>query len=663
MTESAAVLVAWLRFGQHWSVTANPSLYSHATETVRRAVEAADLRVLVLCLFHLTGDERWLSERFAPRRDVRLVADPSAGFSEEVQAEIRAAAMEAIVNGDLRKPMVPNPDSELFQRMMSFCLGENVPEEYVPMMRDDLGFSEEDAVWPPAADAAPETVETLIVGAGVSGMCLAIKLDQLGIPYTIVEKNDDVGGTWLENRYPGCGVDTPNHFYSYSFAPNPGWRHYFSPREELFSYLTECADRFDLRSRIRFNTEVINADWDDDHSVWRVTVKTHGEDGAAAVSEELTARVFVSATGHFNQPMSARFEGDQHFQGRIVHTAGWPDDLDLADKRVAVIGTGASSVQLVPTIANDVAHVSVFQRTPQWVRPTENYTAAVDPDAQWLFEHLPFYGRWYRFAQFWRYGDGLLRFLRRDPEWPYPDRAMNRINDRHRAEMTTHIETQLSSRPELLKECVPDYPPFGKRILLDNNWYQTLRRPDVELVTASIERFDDHGIVTADGRHRPFDVIVLATGFTVTTLAARLNITGRNGRRLADDWADDNPTAYLGMTVPDFPNFFVMYGPNTNLGHGGSGMWVAETQARYISKCLTAMASDRLKTLSVKPERRREYTERIDAEHAELIWTHPGTSTYYRNPHGQVRSPMPFRMVDYWHLTRHVDLDDYEVVD
>ncbi len=639
-----------------------PATDSPSTRLVD-AVAAADLRVLVLCLYHLTGDDIWLSERYAPARDVRLVADPDAGFDDQTQAEIRAAAVDILTagggNGTVPEPVVTDPDPERFQEMMSFCLGEPVPNEYVPLMLDDFGFTSEDARW--TNDVPPDPPkrsdvdhEVLIVGAGVSGMCLGIKLDRLGIPYTIVEKNPEVGGTWFENRYPGCGVDTPNHFYSYSFAPNPTWRHYFSPRDELFDYLRDCASDFDLRPRIRFSTTMTSARWEDDRSRWRVTLV----DGGGHTSQT-TARILVSATGHFNQPMAARFPGDEAFEGPIVHTARWPDNLDLTDADVAVIGTGASSVQLVPTIAPTARHVTVYQRTPQWVRPTENYNGVVDPRSRWLFANLPYYGRWYRFAQFWRYGDGLLRFLRRDPEWPHPERAMNGVNDRHRIEMTEHIVESLASRPELIDDCIPSYPPFGKRILLDNDWYTTLCRPNVDLVTESIDHFEINGIRTSDGRLRAADVIVLATGFTVTTLAARHDIVGRDDIDLADDWADDNPTAYLGLTVPRFPNFFVMYGPNTNLGHGGSGMWVGETQARYIAHCLTMMGERGWTRLEVRPERRRDYTAEIDTAHAELIWAHPGTNTYYRNANGQVRSPMPFRMVDYWHRTRRPDPEDF----
>lgn len=650
----------------HGPVTRTPATVPPEVR-VTDAVDAADLRILVLCLYHLTGDDMWLSGRYAPVRDVRLVADPDAGFDDEIRAEIRAAAVELLGDGAgtggavVPEPVVTNPDPERFQEMMSFCLGEAVPKEYVPMMLDDFGFTSEDAEWSeqrPAARPGESDVdhEVLIIGAGASGLCLGVKLDRLGIPYTIIEKNPEVGGTWFENRYPGCGVDTPNHFYSYSFAPNPAWRHYFSPRDELFDYLRDCATDFDLRPRIRFSTTMTSARWDDDRSCWRVTLVDSGGSASHA-----TTRILVSATGHFNQPMAARFPGDEDFEGLIVHTARWPEDLDLTDAQVAVIGTGASSVQLVPTIAPTAKRVTVYQRTPQWVRPTENYNGVVDPRSRWLFANLPFYGRWYRFAQFWRYGDGLLRFLRRDPTWPHPERAMNPVNDRHRIEMTEHIVDSLAPKPGLIDHCIPSYPPFGKRILLDNDWYTTLCRPNVDLVTEPIDRFEVDGIRTTDGRLRAAEVVVLATGFTVTTLAARLNIVGRDGIDLAEDWADDNPTAYLGMTVPRFPNLFVMYGPNTNLGHGGSGMWVGETQARYIAHCLTMMKERGWSYLEVRPERRRDYTAEIDDAHAELIWAHPGTNTYYRNANGQVRSPMPFRMVDYWHRTRRPDPGDFIV--
>ena len=616
------------------------------------ALAAADLRVLVVCLFHMTGDRKWLEPPYRPVRDVRLIADPDAGFDPAVGAEIRRAAHEWL-SGQSCSPAVDDPGADSFAEMVSVFHGETVPDEYIPLIRQDMGFEHNDVDWP--HDEVPvDRPDVIIVGAGVSGVCLAAKLRRLGIDHRVFEKNADVGGTWFENRYPGCGVDTPNHFYSYSFAPNSQWKHFFSPRDELQAYVEDCATAFGIRDRIEFDTTVMGASWDSDSKRWNVTVR--GLDGTDRVE---SAAIFVAASGHFNQPTVAEFPGQSEFAGEIFHTARWPDDADLIGKRVGIVGTGASSMQVVPTIAGEVDSLTIFQRTPQWARPIPEYNLRVASESQWLFDHVPYYDRWYRFAQFWRYGDGLLRFLKKDPNWEYPDRSLNRINDRHRQEMADYITDKLASHPELIDKCTPTYPPFGKRILIDNGWFDTLCEPHVELVTDGIDRFTPTGCLTADGAAHDLDVMIMATGFTVTNLAARLNVTGRNGRRLADDWAHENPTAHLGITVPEFPNFFVMYGPNTNMGHGGSGIWLAETQTHYIVKCIVEMVRNGLKAVEIRPEVRRAYTDRVDEMHEQLIWTHEGTRTYYRNRFGKVRSPMPFRLVDYWLMTRDPDFDDF----
>jgi len=620
--------------------------------TLHAALAQADLRVLVMCLFHLTGDEKWLEPPYRPARDVRLIGDPAAGFGEDVQREFRAT-MEALLAGGAPQPAIDDPGEARLQRMMSICLGETVPAEYVPMMREDMGFADRDVHW---ARGRPEPLDldVVIAGAGVSGLCLAAKLDALGIPFTVLEKNSDVGGTWFENRYPGCGVDTPNHFYSYAFAPNPGWSRYFSLRDEIQAYLNRCANAFDLRSRVRFGTTLAAAHWDAGARRWLLTVQ--GADGA---TQTLRCAVLVCATGHFSEPLEVQFPGAADFAGETFHTARWPADARLKGRRVGVIGTGASAMQAVPTIADEVAELTIFQRTAQWARPVAEYRLAMDPAAQVLFAAVPYYARWYRFNEFWRYGDGLLRTLRKDPEWTEPQRSLNRTNDRHRREMTDYIRAQLAARPELIERCVPSYPPFGKRILIDNGWFATLCLPHVALITAAIERIEPQGVRTADGRLHALDVLVHATGFRTSHLAAQVDIVGRDGVRLADDWADENPSAYLGISVPRFPNLFIMYGPNTNMGHGGSVMWLAETQAHYICACLVAMAERGVAAIECPEEHRAAYTREIDDLHAQLVWTHPGMTTYYRNRHGKVRSPMPFRLVDYWTRTRSAGLDDF----
>jgi len=621
-------------------------------EDLRRALASADLRVLLMCLFHLTGDRRWLEAPYRPERDVRLIADPTAGFDVETQRQIRAAAFETLSRSDA-VPAIGDPGADLLGEMMTTCLGEAVDPEYVDVVRVDMGFGSADAVRDAQASEGRSRLRVLIVGAGVSGLALAVKLEELGIDYTVVDKNSDIGGTWFENRYPGCRVDTPSHFYSYSFAPNHGWPHYFSTRDAVHRYLSDVAESSGVQAKVRLATHLVGAEWRDETSCWEVTLVT----ASGAVLREQFA-VVVSAIGQLNLPAIPSIPGMTAFAGPLFHSARWPDDLSLGDKRVAVIGTGASAMQIVPSVADEVAALDVYQRSPQWVRPVAEYQQEVEPATQWLLERVPFYATWYRFTLLWRFGDGLLRSLRKDPTWPHPERSVNRTNDRHRDELTRYIEQQLACRPDLIASCVPTYPPYGKRILIDCGWYRTITRPHIRLITDAIDHFEADGVVTADGQFRPADVVVLATGFTVTDLTARLRIVGRAGLRLEDAWVDENPTAYLGITVPQFPNLFLMYGPNTNLAHGGSIIFHAECQARYISKLLVQMEARDLVAVECRQDRHDEYVRRVDAEHEQLVWTHPGMTTWYRNRYRRVVSVSPWRLVDYWHMTREPQLDD-----
>ncbi len=543
-------------------------------------------------------------------------------------------------------------------KMMRTCLGENVAPEYAPLMREEMGFVPREAGW--NRRPSNQTLvrhHVLIVGAGVCAIALAVALGHLGIPYTIVEKNAELGGTWYVNRYPGCGVDTPNHSYSYSFGSRNPWTRYFCQREELLDYLKKVASEYGIREHLRLNTRLTSSRWDESRRRWISTLKTsEGE-------ETFESTVLVSAIGQLNDPSRVHFKGEEDFPGLILHSALWSDNIQLEGKRVAVIGTGATSMQLVPSIADRVASVTVFQRTAQWARPVEGYSDPIAEGAQWLLAHLPFYVQWYRFNMFWRYGDGLLPFLRKDPAWPHPDRAVNKGNDRHREEITQFILSELKDRPDLVEKCVPTYPPYGKRILLDNGWFKTITKPNVELVTDGIDGFSQNGIRTMDGKERQFDIIVVATGFNVTEMAAQLDITGRQGKNLRDKWSDDNPTAYLGLTVPDFPNFFCMLGPNSGPAHGGSVIFQGECQSRYISACLVEMIERGIAAVDVRQDVLDDYVRKVDTEHEAMIWTHPGMTTYYRNKSSRVFSAMPWRFVDYWGMTHEADLDRYRLTE
>jgi 4-hydroxyacetophenone monooxygenase len=630
--------------------------FSQAPSELTRAAKEADIRVLLMCLVHLTGDMRWLEPPFAPKRDVRLIPDPNAGLPDEVCAEVRAAALD-LLRGGCPSPAIADPGDALIQRMMSACLGEAVAPDYAPLIREEMGMVARVPAWPGGeAPDRRDQAEVLIVGAGVCAIALGVTLGRLGIRYRIVEKNADLGGTWNVNRYPGCGVDTPNHSYSFSFGRRYRWSRYFSPREEILDYLKKTAEELGVQRNISFRTRLLAADWDEARRRWISIV----EDGDGR--HRIESAFLVSAIGQLNDPVMPDIEGLQSFCGPSFHSALWPDGLSVDAKDVAVIGTGATTMQLVPAVADRVRSITVYQRSPQWSRPIAGYSDKIGAGTQWLLDNMPYYAEWFRFNMFWRYGDGLLPFLKKDPAWPHPERAVNRINDRHRQELTDFILSEIGDRSDLVAQCVPSYPPYGKRILLDNGWYRTLLKPNVNLVTTPIRRITQDAVLTSDGTVRRADIIVYSTGFKVTEMAARLNITGRRGRSLADAWANDNPTAYLGLTVPGFPNFFCMLGPNSGPGHGGSVIFQAECQARYIGACLVQMISQEIDAIDVKSAVAQSYLSKVDAEHETLIWTHPGMSTYYRNKHGRVFSVMPWRFVDYWRMTHDPDLADYETL-
>ncbi len=625
-------------------------------EELEHLLQDADVPVLLMVLVHLTGERTWLEAPYLPERDISFFADESGGLSEDIQQQIRSAAADAVLAfHEHRLTRLPEPSDEQYAEMMNVCVGEAVPPEYTTMLLEEMGMRDRDPQWNTKPDEqALNDFEVLIVGAGMSGICAAAKLEASGISYSVVEKNPELGGTWYENTYPEVGCDVPNHFYSYSFRPNPGWSGYFSKGEEIESYLETCATEFGVVEQIRFNTEVIQATYEEESASWHVELRL--ADGSTEIT---TANVVVSAVGQLNRPKCPTIEGLGTFEGPTFHTAQWRHDVDLAGKRVAVIGTGASAMQLTRTTADVAERLLIFQRSAQWAIPSRDYHRTVSPQKRWLLEFVPFYASWYRFTLAWRFGDHLHPTIKRDPEWPHPERAVSRRNDRHREFLTDFIVSELGDRTDLLPKVLPDYPPYGKRILVDNHWFRTVGRDDVDLITDEIERITPTSVVTEDGKEHAVDAIILATGFEATRLLWPMDVVGREGKRLHELWGDDDSRAYLGLTIPGFPNLFCLYGPNTNLGHGGSIVFIAECQVRYLLGCLMHMLEQGLASIECKNEVYEAYIERMDAEHAQMIWTHPGMDTWYRNKNGRVVSVMPWRLVDYWEMTRAPNLGEY----
>jgi len=619
------------------------------------ALREASIPTLLMCVAQLSGDPRWLEPPFRPQRDVSIFADPTGGLPPDVQQAVRDAAARLL--GELargERELPAPPDDATLARMMSVCLGERVPPEYAPMVREEMGFASREVRWsaepPPARRAA---MRTLVVGAGLSGLCAAFRFGELGVPFEIVEKNAEIGGTWWDNDYPESGVDTPNHFYSYSFARNLGWSSNYSKRGEVLEYMLRVAGELGVRSRVRLRTEVIALDWDEAGREWAATIR----DAAGERIERY--RAVVLACGPLSRPRLSSIPGLDTFPGEWFHSAHWRRDVPLAGRRVAVIGTGASALQFLRTLAADAGHVTVFQRSPQWARPPQDYHGTVSAGQRWLLEHVPLYYAWYRFGLMWRYGDGLLPTLRRDPDWPHPGRAMNARNDRHREQLADYLRGELAGRDDLVAKALPDYPPYGKRILIDNGWFATLKRDNVELVTEAVARVDGTDVVTASGARHAADVVILATGFEVSRMLGPMTVRGRGGATIDEAWRDDDPRAHLGITVPGFPNLFLLAGPGTGLAHGGSLIFVAECQVRYVSRLLVEMTERDLDALEVRRAVMDESIRRFDAAHRELVWAHPGMRNWYRNAAGRVFAPMPWRLVDYWTMTREPALEEF----
>ncbi|TDC58592.1 NAD(P)/FAD-dependent oxidoreductase [Actinomadura sp. KC345] len=615
---------------------------------LRAAIADANVPTLLMVLVQLTGDLQWLEPPYQPTRPRGLDDNSTGGLSERDQTAVREAAVRAILRWhDGAPPALPMPDRELMSRMMQVSVSEPVPPEYGLLLVDELS--------PPGVEPAPEApgFSVAVIGAGVSGLLAAVRLREVGISCTVFERDDDIGGTWYYNGYPGAGVDTPSYIYSYSFFPWD-WKTHFGRRDDVLEYLRAMADDCGLSPCIELRTTVSSAVYDAAAQGWSVT--TVRDD----VSRTRRFDAVISAVGQLNVPSIPDLPGLADFRGPVFHSSQWPADLDVTGKRVAVIGTGASAMQIVPAIASRTSHLTVFQRSPHWIAPSADYFGEVRPTVHFLMAHVPYYRAWYRWRLGWIFNDKTHASLQIDPEWPHPERALNAVNDRHRAHFTNYLHQQLAGRPDLQAKALPNYPPFGKRMLLDNGWYTAIRRDDVSLETSRAVALTSSGVRAASGTEHPADVVVLATGFESLKLVQTVEIRGRSGQTLRELWGDDDGWAYLGVTTPDFPNLFFLYGPGTSAGAGGSYIFLAECQVNYVVSLLDTMRSRGLAVAEVRREISDAYKTKLDAAHAKMVWTHPGVSNYYRNEKGRVVTNSPWRFIDYWQMTRSPDLADFE---
>ena len=470
--------------------------------------------------------------------------------------------------------------------------------------------------------------EVAIVGTGFAGLGMAINLRKAGKEsFVVLERANEVGGTWRENHYPGCACDIPSHLYSFSFEPNPNWTRMFAPQREILEYLKRCADKYDVRNKIRFGSEVERATWDEAGAFWRLQTKTG----------TVTARHVVFGIGALSRPATPQLPGIENFRGKTFHSANWDHRYDLTGKTVAVIGTGASAIQFVPMIADQVRKLYVFQRTAPWVLPHPD--RATTGWERLLFNALPITQRLFRYLIYWLNEARALGFTV-DPRIMQLVKMIGRKN----------IERQIKD-PVLRKRVTPTYTPGCKRILMSNTYYRALARPNVELVTDPIHEVTETGI---DGRQ--LDAIIYGTGFRVNELLTPMEVIGRGGADLNETWKN-RISAYLGTTVAGFPNFYMLMGPNTGLGHN-SMVFMIESQIRYTLRCMAEAEKNGARAVEVRPEAQSAFVAGIDPRLQKAVWA-SGCHSWYLDDKGQNATLWPGFTFEYWLRTLRVRREDY----
>jgi 4-hydroxyacetophenone monooxygenase len=616
----------------------------------------AHLPTLLPALAYATADLSILRDEFRPNHVATpLGFQPQGGLSAGAQDRARALALEILrqLPEDL-DAAITVPESDDVRRIMEYMLGP-VPEEYFSLLIHELGHPRDSSApgWrkPEVAPDRPFTVA--IIGAGMSGIAAAYRLKQAQVPFVILERNGEAGGVWSENSYPGCRLDTSNFSYSYSFDQNGSWEDQYSTRRAVLNYLQGSAEKFDLLSHIRFNTQMVSGEFDESDNTWKLTLKT-----ADGTTEFMRVQAIVSAVGQLNQPNYPKLNNADSFRGHAWHTARWNHDVDLAGKRVGVIGTGASAFQAIQKVAEIAGEVTIFQRTAPWVIPTPGYTSPVKPGLRWLFENLPHYHRWYRVFSFWSSVDSRRPYAEVDPNWDHP-LSVSAKNESLRQVLLTHLENSLGDRPDILEKMTPAYPPYAKRTLRDDgNWMETLKRPNVKLVSESIRTMLETGIETEDGSLHDFDVLIYGTGFLASDFLSTMSLTGRGGVNLREQW-DGDARAYYGVTIPNFPNLFCLYGPNTNLNANGSVVLFSEAGVDYVLDSIRILLKSGHRAMDVRWDVFDEYNERVDAANRRMVYGASAVNSWYKNAKGRVTQNWPLKSVEYWKGTRRVNEGDY----
>lgn len=620
---------------------------------LRGILEQANPAVLRMALYQATRDPA-LAAMDVERRPVRGGAYFVPVLASRHHDDVVEKAL-AFLSSDSDRREMPTDDEQL-RAMMELFAGEPVSQLAFELGRGDIcndAFPITAAWKNRPSDQVRSRYKVAIIGAGFGGLAAAVMLKNLGLDFEIIERADEVGGTWRAVHYPEARVDIASHHYQLSFMKRHKWRNWYATADELLEYARSVAERFDLRRHISFGTQLKAARWDEDASKWRLTLEREGR------QEIREFTMVISAAGLFNSVNVPAFEGIDSFAGQILHPADWDHDCDLVGKNVVQIGVGSTGAQIMPYLARAAANLAVFQRSPQWVMPIEGYRDPIPDGVQWLFENFPHYWGWQSFFSFYaNLGSDPSGLHDYDPDWQKRGGVVSERNDNLRTFCENYIRSKVGHDPALVAKTTPEFPPFGKRPVIDNGWFDALAKPNVELVTEPIDRVTPHAVVARDGTQYPADAIVMCAGYTVERYLWPATYTGRDGKALEEVWSADGPRAHLGMTVPGFPNLFILYGPNSQARTGGLIKWL-ESWARYSVSLIVEVIERGARSISVKQTAFDDYNARLDQAAGKLVWKE--CPSYYLNAHGRQGVNAPWLPADYWSMIRAPDLSHFEI--
>lgn len=633
-----------------------PSLGDADEAFVLQALEHANLNVLRMALYQQTRDPD-----LAAMKVVKF-GRPGSPFMFSVvhknhDEEIKKKALAYLMDRPLKIP--PAPSKEETGKMMELFQGEELDATDKEFGWEDLaleGFPRQ-AEWrnKPSQEVI-DKFKVTIIGAGFSGLVAAIQLEHLGIPYRIIERQAGLGGTWFLNDYPEARVDITSFLYQFKFEKSYPWKSHFATQGELLEYIDYIVDKYGLRDKIALNTALEDARWDEAKKQWVLQIKH--PDGS---QETIQSNAVMSCSGLFSTPRLPEIPGIEDYQGEMFHTTNWNHDYDLTGKNVAIIGTGSTGTQLTRNVAAKAGHLTIYQRTPNWVTAIPGYRNRVADEKRWLLDNMPGYASWFSYSHHVSQLQ-MQAFHQIDRDWQAKGGKINEKNDQLREGLTAYVRKKVGDRDDLFEKLIPDFAPISRRLVVDNGWYDSLLRDNVELEANGIKTFTKDGIISQDGTERKFDTVVLGAGFKVSQYLWPVQYVGRDGRQLQDLWGKDGARAHLTMTLPGFPNFFMLYGPNAGVRAGSFHTWV-EIFSRYVCNLITETIESGSGSIEVKEEAYQNYNDMLDTEMSKMLWEEEkgGGGSYYVNEFGRSGVNMPWTLQNFFNLVKEPDVSEYQL--